>query len=76
MTDSTELQNDPVCHPSHYTTGKIECIDFIEDQKLGFHAGNIIKYIVRHEHKGNPLEDLQKARWYLDRLIQQFSKSQ
>lgn len=62
---------DPVNHPSHYTQGKIEVIDFIEDQKLGFHEGNVVKYVARAEHKGNQLEDLKKARWYLDRLIRE-----
>lgn len=61
--------DDPVNHPSHYTQGKIEVIDFIEDQKLGFHEAQVIKYICRAKHKGNEIQDLQKARWYLDRLI-------
>ena len=39
------------------------------DWKLDFNAGNVIKYVVRHNHKGKPLEDLKKARWYLQRLI-------
>jgi len=57
-------------HPSHYCTGKIEVIDAIEDWDLGFHEGNIIKYVARAKHKGAELEDLKKARWYLDRPIQ------
>lgn len=67
-------QHDPVNHPSHYTHGTIEVIDAIEDWKLGFHAGNVVKYVARHQHKGNPVEDLKKARWYLDRLIEQAAK--
>lgn len=62
---------DPVNHPSHYTQGKIEVIDFIEDQKLGFHEGNVVKYVARAKHKGRELEDLKKARWYLERRIMQ-----
>ena len=62
---------DAVNHPSHYTQGKIEVIDFIEDQKLGFHEGNVVKYVARAKHKGRELEDLKKARWYLERRIQQ-----
>lgn len=58
-----------VNHPAHYNQGSIEVIDAIEDWKLSFHAGNVIKYVVRAPHK-NGLEDLKKARWYLDRLIQ------
>jgi len=64
-------EEDPVNHPSHYTDGKIEVIDFIEDKSLGFHLGNAIKYISRAGKKdaSKTLEDLKKARWYLDRYI-------
>jgi len=62
------MQHDVVNHPAHYTQGSIEVIDFIEDQQLGYHAGNVIKYVSRYRYK-NGLEDLKKARWYLDRLI-------
>ena len=62
-------KEDVVNHPSHYTRGKIEVIDFIEDQQLPYHLGNVIKYIARAGHKGDKLEDLKKARWYLDRYI-------
>lgn len=58
-------------HPNHYNKGKIEVIDFIEDQKLGFKAGNVVKYVSRYRYK-NGLEDLKKAKWYLDRLIEKF----
>lgn len=68
--------NDPVKHPAHYTQGKIEVWDFIVDQRLGYLAGNVIKYVCRHEHKGNPLQDLQKARAYLDRLIDEHERDQ
>lgn len=61
---------DVVNHPKHYNQGKIEVIDFIEDQKLDFRAGNVVKYVCRHGNK-NGLEDLKKARWYLDRLIKE-----
>lgn len=60
---------DVINHPSHYTRGKIEVIDFIEDQQLPYHLGNVIKYIARAGYKGDKLEDLKKARWYLDRYI-------
>ena len=62
---------DVINHPSHYTRGKIEVIDFIEDQQLPYHLGNVIKYIARAGHKGDKLEDLKKARWYLDRYIKE-----
>lgn len=60
---------DPVNKPQHYTFGRFEVIDVIEDWQLGFHTGNVVKYIARAKHKGNELEDLRKARWYLDRAI-------
>ena len=60
---------DPVQNPAHYTQGKIEVWDFIADQDLGFLAGNVIKYVCRYRHKGNPKQDLLKARAYLDKLI-------
>lgn len=62
---------DVINHPSHYTRGKIEVIDFIEDQQLPYHLGNVIKYIARAGYKGDKLEDLKKARWYLDRYIKE-----
>jgi len=62
--------SDNVNHPTHYTTGTIEVIDFIEDQKLPYHLGNAIKYISRCQHKGKLKEDLKKAVWYIDRYIE------
>lgn len=69
---------DVVNHPEHYTKGKIEVIDFIVDKNLGFCLGNVIKYVARCGHKksagksleAKALEDLKKARWYLDREIE------
>lgn len=63
-----------VDHPSHYNKGNIEVIDFIEDQQLPFHLGNVVKYIARAGSKGDKLEDLKKARWYLDRYINEVMK--
>ena len=63
-------KDDVVNHPSHYTRGKIEVIDFIEDQQFPYHLGNVIKYISRAGHKGDKLEDLKKAQWYLARYIE------
>lgn len=56
-------------HPSHYTNGAVEVIDAIEAWSLGFHLGNVVKYVARARLKGSELEDLKKARWYLDRAI-------
>ena len=61
------MTNSQVDHPTHYNVGRIEVIDFIEDQQLGFSLGNAVKYISRAEHKGNATEDLDKAIWYLIR---------
>ncbi|MBQ1776666.1 MAG: DUF3310 domain-containing protein [Acidaminococcaceae bacterium] len=65
--------NDPVNHPSHYTQGKIECIDFIMDKKLNFCRGNAVKYIVRAGLKDptKEVEDLKKAIFYLNAEIKE-----
>lgn len=57
--------------PKHYNIGKIEVIDFIEDQQLDFHLGNAIKYICRAGRKSEKteIEDLQKAQWYIARRL-------
>lgn len=62
---------DPINHPSHYTRGGIETIDVIEAWGLNFHLGNAVKYIARAGFKSptREIEDLKKARWYLDREI-------
>lgn len=66
--------HDAVNRPEHYTTGKIEVIDFIEDKGLNFHRGNAVKYIVRaglkDPSKEKEVEDLKKAVWYLNREIE------
>ena len=63
------LKADPVNHPEHYKVGGIETIDFIEAKKLNYNIGNVVKYLTRADHKGNKLEDLRKAQWYLTREI-------
>ena len=67
---------DNVNHPSHYTSGKIEVIDFIEDQKFNYHKGNAIKYICRagKKDKSKETEDLEKAIWYLQREIKRLNE--
>lgn len=72
---ATDGQQDLVNHPPHYTFGRLEVIDVLEDWGLGFHLGNAVKYIARAEHKGDALQDLKKARWYLDREIQRREKA-
>ena len=65
------MRANPVDHPPHYggADNPYEAIKVIEAWSLGFNLGNTVKYISRAERKGAPLEDLKKARWYLDREI-------
>ncbi len=63
-TDSRMIQS-----PPHYTRGRIEVWDFIADQKLDYFTGNVVKYVCRAGFKGEKLEDLRKARAYIDKLI-------
>lgn len=65
--------SDNVNHPAHYKQGGIETIDFIEAKNLSYHLGNVVKYITRADHKGNKLEDLKKAQWYLNRAIEKLN---
>ena len=66
--------SDAVQRPPHYNNGSIECITAIEASMSslefqGYCKGNCIKYLWRYQYKGKPLEDLQKALWYLEKLI-------
>lgn len=61
--------SDPVNSPAHYTQGDMETIVAIEGLSLGYHQGNIVKYVSRYKMKGG-LQDLRKAAWYLQRLIE------
>ena len=65
---------DPV-KPEHYRVSDIEPIDAIEAWELGFCLGNVVKYVARHAHKEDPLGDLKKAAWYLDRAIKEMKKT-
>ena len=71
--------NDDINHPAHYTQGDIECIDAIEanetpEQFKGYLKGCVEKYLWRCDDKEDTLKDLEKARWYLNRLIKFVSK--
>lgn len=68
-----EPKTDVVNRPAHYTDGKIEVIEFIEDKKLGFCLGNAVKYIARAGKKdpSKEIEDLKKAEWYIKRRIKE-----
>lgn len=67
---------DQVNNPTHYIDGGIETIDFIEAKNLNFHLGNAVKYISRAGKKGDRLEDLEKAKWYLVREIERVKNGQ
>lgn len=73
-----KTENDIVNHSPHYTDGKIEVIDFIEDKGLNFHRGNAVKYIARagKKDKSKEVEDLKKAIWYFNREIQRMESKQ
>ena len=72
-----DLDQDTIVNkPPHYGDGEIECIDYMKDNMdtmmfMGYLEGNCKKYLHRYRYKGKPVEDLKKARWYLDRLIQE-----
>ena len=72
LDDYPEFKQDNVNSPKHYTAGKYEVIEVIEDWDLNFRLANTVKYIARHKHKGKPLEDLEKALWYLQREVDQW----
>ncbi len=67
--------DDKINHPAHYNQGRIEVIDAIEDWRLGYHLGNVVKYVARAAHKGHELQDLEKAAWYLARKIKSLKKA-
>lgn len=62
-----------VNHPQHYNQG-IEPIDVIESWGLNFSLGNVIKYTLRAPYKENMIQDLEKAKWYLERELQRLKK--
>ena len=65
---------DMVNHPQHYSAHGIEPIDYIESHDLNFNLGNVIKYISRAPYKGTELEDLKKAKCYLEREIKKHER--
>lgn len=71
--DPVQIPFDPVEKPIHYNQGGVECIDYIKqvlglDGFIGYCHGNMIKYQHRYRYKNNPIEDLEKANWYLARM--------
>lgn len=63
-----------VDNPAHYTVGGISTYDFIRAKGLSYELGNVVKYVSRADYKGDPLRDLQKARWYLNAAIKQLGE--
>ena len=68
-------EHDPVNNPPHYNMGEIECIDYIKqvlglDGFIAYCHGNMIKYQHRYRYKHKPVEDMDKARWYLEKMIE------
>lgn len=79
--EDEKVEEDPVNHPNHYTSGGVECIDAIKAsmtpiEYAGFLKGQVLKYVWRYRLKGKPVQDLKKARFYLDRLIQLTEKEE
>lgn len=69
------IQNDNINSPKHYTTNKVETIDWIKsnlslDEFKGFLLGNVLKYISRHKYKNNSIQDIEKSIWYLKAYLQ------
>jgi len=75
------MEDDPVNKPAHYNAGQIETIDYIVDvlgdyETVFYCHGNVLKYLgSRLWNKGNPVQDAKKARWYLDKMIEQMEKT-
>lgn len=70
------LGTETVNHPQHYGgDSPLEAIKVIEYHNLGFCLGNVVKYVLRSDKKGNQLQDLKKAKWYLDREIEKLERS-
>lgn len=71
--EKNDNEIDMVNHPQHYQHG-IEPIDYIESHNLNFNLGNVIKYVSRAHYKGTEVQDLKKAKWYLEREIKRHEK--
>jgi len=70
--DSTDSKktNDPVQNPDHYTMARAECIEIIQDLGLGYHVATAMKYLWRCNFKGNKKQDLEKAKWFIERELE------
>ena len=75
-----ERMSDNVNHPTHYNINwkgeqAIETFEYIKSWRMEYAEGNVIKYVSRHKYKGKAFQDLKKARWYLDRMIEDLEKN-
>lgn len=76
---TSEKMKESVNHPDHYNQGGMECFDvikaFLGDQAFeDFCVGNVVKYVLRYRHKGQVLDDLKKARFYIDEILKRYEK--
>lgn len=81
MADEESLQHDAVNNPKHYNTGSIECIEAIKESMSseafkGYLKGNCLKYLWRMDYKGKPLQDIEKSKWYLNKLLEEITTAQ
>ena len=74
LVDAHMKPKDLINSPDHYTAGGIETIDFIEAKEVNYHVGNAIKYLSRAKHKGDYLENIKKAQWYINREVSRHEK--
>ena len=72
--EESKTPRENINHPAHYNVGRIEVIDAIESWELNFSRGNAVKYIARAGHKGDEVEDLKKAAWYINREIERLKR--
>ena len=75
----SSTKHDMVNSPKHYRMQGVEAIDILEmsmteEEFMGYLKGNMFKYIMRYKHKNKPKEDLQKAEWYLKKLIEKIQR--
>lgn len=70
MENKDFIYKEKVNHPQHYNRFSIEPIEVIEDWELNFNLGNVVKYVGRLDGKDAPIQELEKAKWYLEREIE------
>ena len=71
----SKKKEDLINQPSHYTKGRIQPIEFIVSNNMGHCEGCIVKYVTRYKFKNNPIQDLKKAKFYLEYLLKELEKN-